>query len=550
MRKSLFAVCAVLTLLACESTPKDAAGWAKAATEKKTATEKVEAIKEVRKLTGDKKAAVPFLVQLLKEGPKVRAEAARALGEIADPSSAQALIEAIDFNTSGGSDRATRETQEANKEIADALGVLRSPAAVGALTKLARSRNNYTQVAAVDALGDIGDASAVGPLMQIATDDDVEPFTAKKAIMALGKIGDAHAAPAVVKMMFRERKGVSFYAESSFAAFQIGRPMAEPLLAILEGKDKDLRGWAEQNNIADAALLAKAAEVLGDLDDRRAVPLLISKLTYKDPDENFQYAVRLKAAESLGRLRAKEAVKALGAMLVSDPMLNAKIKAADALAWIGDREAIPALQKALTEKISTDDGKKVPPTWDVREAALAGISKLGDERELKIVEAEQKAEPQKTAEECKLLDASASDCAEAKKKRTAEYGDLMARLEAAKACHVDAACWAGKLGDKNPAVRERAALEIGHHGSAAQVDALLASIAQPAQNQPDLDARYAALLALDWLTNAGAVGGKATAAADKLDALVEQEKGKSFTIKVDEDVKRLAIKLRRAGAKA
>jgi HEAT repeat protein len=535
MRRALFLVVALVTA-GCDSTPKDATGWAKRALERNRPQEKLDALKEVRKAQGDKRGAVPHLVALLKDAPKIRAEAALALGEIKDASAAQPLIDAVDWG-SGGSDRGARETNEANRRIAEALGSLRAGQAVSLLTRLAKSRDNYTQVAAVEALGEIGDPAGVETLIEISTSDETEPFTARKAIMALGRIGDPRATPAVMKMMFRERKGVSFFAESSFAAFQIGSPMAEPLLAVLKGEDKELTGWAKANNVVEGALYAKAAQVLGDIGDRRAVPALIQKLAYRDDALQVQYLVRIYAAESLGRMRAREAVRPIGEMAAKEEEPNARDRFCDALVRIGDREGLTY----LTRGASTG-------AWDLREGPLSAISKIGDEREIKVIEEAQKSEPTRTEKECRDSEAKPEDCNAAKEKRLAALGQMMGRLEAAKTCKTELACWSGKLQDSSPAVRERAALEVGRAGDATHAQALLGAIVQPATAEADLSARYHALLALDWLTNRpGGLGTATPTVADKLDALVEQEKGRSFTVKVNEDVKRMAVKLRRAG---
>lgn len=541
MRAPLAAVAIAFVLAACDSTPKDFAGFCKAAVDKSRPQEKLDMLSKARQAPGDKAPGVPSLVALLKDAPAVKARAASMLADIKDPSAIQPLIDAIDYNVGASSDRSAREANDANKEIAKALGALKAKQAVNALAKLTSSRDNYAQVAAVEALGDIGDPGGVQALMQLATNDDIEPFTAKKAIMALGRIGDAEAAPAIMKMMFRERKGVSFFAEASFAAFQIGQPMAAPLLAVLKGEDKDLKAWAADHHVADAALFAKAAQVLGDLDDKRAVPVLIQRLAYSDPgDETLTYAVRLMAAESLGRLRAKEAVKALGEGVNKDPMLNAKLKYSDALIWIGDRDALPYLMKGA-----------VMPPWDNREGPLTAIALIGDDRELKFMEDAKKSEPGRVDKECKELQASAAECTEEKKKDDAKLAEMIERLHAAKQCKADLACWTGKLKDKSAVVRERAALEVGRNGGPAQAQSLVDAIVAPATNAADLNARFYALLALNWVAGRnGGLAGETGKVADRLDALVEAEKGKAFTIKVDEDVKRLAIKLRRKASKA
>ena len=522
MRKTMLALC--LLLAACEGTPKDPAGWARAATRRNGTQEKVEAIQQARTVPGDKKAAVPDLIALLKESPKVRAEAAEALGEAGDPSAVQPLAEALDLGEGGSR---PSDTREANREIAKALGALHARAATPTLLKLIRSGDDFTQVAAIDALGDLGDAQAVKPLMELAESEGVEPFKAKKALLALGKLGDAEAAPTIMKMLFRERSGVSFFPEAAFATSQIGRPMSAPLLAVLKGQNAELRAWAREQKVLDGALFAKAAQLLGDVGDAAAVPALVEKLSYKDQDVRVQYLVRLCAAESLGRLRAKDAVKPLAELIVKEQEPNVRDTFCTAIARIGDPGAIPLLSKAVAA-----------PSWDLREGPLTAISRLGGAGERGILVSAQSKECQ-GSEPCDE-DASA--------KRKAAYGRMLARLQAAETCKKEVACWTGKLTDKDAAVRDRAALELASLGGPAQAEALTGAVVAMVDTDEDIAARYQALLALDQITVRGPIP-SAAGVADKLDAMVVQEKNRNLTAGVNEDVKRLAGRLRRAAAK-
>jgi len=299
MRHAAIAVLASSLLLAACSNPSDPEGWAKRAASRSRLDEKLEALAQVRKAPGDRKAAVPALVEVLTQAPRARAQAALALGEIGDPAAVKPLVAALD---KGSRDR---DVLDANRYIADALGALRAKEAVPALTELVGSPDGYVQVAAVDALGRIGDPAAIDILVGIATGAP-EPFTAKKALLALGRIGDPRAAPAIMKMLFEERPGVTFFPEAAFAASQIGRPMAQPLLAVLEGKDAALSAWARERGVLPGALYAKSAQLLGDVGGPEAVPALVQKLGYQDSDAGVQMYVRVLAAESLGRMRAME----------------------------------------------------------------------------------------------------------------------------------------------------------------------------------------------------------------------------------------------------
>jgi HEAT repeat protein len=509
---------ALACLLAACGNPKDAEGWAKRAASRTRLDEKLHALSEVRKAPGDRRAAVPALVELVKDRgapAKARGEAAVALGEIGDPAAAQALVAALD---PGARDR---DAMEANRHVADALGVLRAREAVPALQDLlARSPDGFTQVAAVDALGRIGDPAAVDTLVAVATGDRVEPFTAKKALLALGRIGDPRAAPAVLKMLFEERPGVSFFPEAAFAVSQIGAPMAPALLAILEGRDDALASWARARGVLPGALVAKSAQLLGDVGGPDAVPALVAKLSYRDPDPGVQLYVRVLAAESLGRMRAQEATRALADLVPREQDPNVRDRYCDALVRIGDPAALPALKAAAAA-----------PAWDLREGPLTAVSRLGGAGERAFLD-------QARAREC------ARGCAPAVE---AAYAAMAARLAAAAAC-AEVGCWAGQLADPAAPVRDRAALEVGRAGGASHAAALADAIVRPVADDADLAARYHGVLALGWIARREPVGAAGEAIAARIDAMIAADRGRTLTAGVNEDALRLATRLRRAAA--
>lgn len=517
-RHPAVAVAAALALAACGN-PKDPEGWAKRAASRSRLDEKLEALAEVRRAPGDRKAAVPHLVGILKDEdtyPKAKGEAAVALGEIGDPAAVPALVAAIK------PDARERDVMDANRHLADALGALRAKEAVPALkTLLAKSPDGYTQVAAVDALGRIGDPAAVEALEKIVTGEGVEPFTARKALLALGRIGDARASPTVLRMLFEERPGVSFFPEAAFAAVQIGRPMAGPLLAVLEGTDATLAAWAREHGVVPGALYAKSAQLLGDVGGADAVPALVKKLSYQDPDPGIGLFVRVFAAESLGRMRAKEAVRPLGDLVVKEKDPNVRDRYCDALVRIGDPAALAPLKAAAQ---SGD--------WDLRSGPLTALSRLGGEAERATISA---AREKDCGPGCPAGVAAA-------------FAGMAARLDAAKACS-SVACWAGKLGDASAPVRDRAALEVGRAGGASHAAALGEAIVRPVSDDADLEARYHAVLALSWIAAREEVGAAAETIAQKVDAMLTQDRGRTLTAGVNEDALRLATRLRRAAMK-
>jgi HEAT repeat protein len=212
--------------------------------------------------------------------------------------------------------------------------------------------------------------------------------------------------------------------------------MAGSLLAILEGKDAALVRWAKERGVVQGALYAKSAQLLGDVGGVEAVPALVAKLAYRDRDPGVEMYVRVLAAESLGRMRARQAVRPLSELVARERDANVRDRYCDALVRIGDAAAVPALKAAAAAG-----------DWDLREGPLTALSRIGGPAEQAFVEAAK-------AKECPKGCAPAIEAA---------YAGMLARLGAAKSC-ADVACWAAKLGDAAAAVRDRAALEIGREG--------------------------------------------------------------------------------------
>src|SRR5262249_54133560 len=151
-----------------------------------------------------------------------------------------------------------------------------------ALLRLARATDDNVRLAAVEALGNVKDKEAIPELSHIVDDAAAPPLLIKRAVVALGQIGDPEGIPALTHGLVLERQGVSFLPDASFALFLIGPAAVEPLLKIAQDQDPAFLAWAKENNRAPAGTYAKTALVLGDLEDKRAVPLLVARLKYVD----------------------------------------------------------------------------------------------------------------------------------------------------------------------------------------------------------------------------------------------------------------------------
>jgi len=94
-----------------------------------------------------------------------------------------------------GSDTATRAANRTNARIAEALGEIGDPRAGPALLRLARSKDEYVRLEAVQALGAVKFKEAVPELSLLVDDPAAPPLLLKKAVIALGQIGDRRGFP-------------------------------------------------------------------------------------------------------------------------------------------------------------------------------------------------------------------------------------------------------------------------------------------------------------------------------------------------------------------
>jgi HEAT repeat protein len=523
-----FLLLLVVSAAACKGDPNKPEYWDKSIGGAKSKKEKMRKLEELRSLKSLDKSFLPVLHKRLNDekGADVKGKLAQIIGELKDSSSVDPLTEAVDWTAAEG------DSKGMNKEIAIALGNIADPKAAPTLLKCLNLKDNYTVIAAVEGLGQMRAKDAVDTLIKFARDENTEPFLSKKAIQALGDIGDPKAADALVDMMFKERRGVSFYVESSYALYQIGDSVSPLLLPVLEGSDKERFKWAEKNGILPPALTAKAAQVLGDLHEAKAEKGLLSALKFNNEMLDIKLFVRMRAADALGRLRSTAGAKALADMLDEEEG-NAREEYVRALIRIGGREAIPNLVKT---------GSK--GSWDARQESIKGVAMLGDDRELSVFTKWAEDENKLFTAECKDDDGvkGCSDVATAVKQHTEKITRWRKILEAAKDCKSDAACWSKKLSDANEGVRARAAYEVGRSKNPQLVGEMMKHL-----TEENLETRLAIIQGIDFLVHDSKEAGKA-AQADlaKLDAQIAEEKGKTQFMKVNEDLRRLAVKIRRS----
>lgn len=162
----------------------------------------------------------------------------------------------------------------------------------------------------------------------------------------------------------------------------IGLPAIDPLITALSSPIPKMRMWAVQ--------------ILGRIDDRRAVPHLIGQLREAEP------RVRQTISETLGYIGDPEAIPSL-TLLLDDPAEDVQISAARALGYIGHENAVPGLIGALKNEeggvrgvISTAlveigtpgiphlVGSLCNPSREIRTGIAACLDQLGWESDLEL----------------------------------------------------------------------------------------------------------------------------------------------------------------------
>jgi len=484
------------------------------------------AVKVIQK--SQAKAALPGLIAMVKApdgaapDDKHRVEAAKALGAIGDKSAVDPLIEALDPSAGTSGDPRDKNANNSNEAFAEVLGNLgEKKACTKLLEAMKKSRHDFTVLKAIRALGMLECKEAVTPLAEVATKHD-HKFVRKNAIVALGDIGDVSAVEPLIFMMFVEMQGVSFYPEASFALFQVGPSAAEGLLNLMSMKNEQVNKYFEKTGgLKETAIKAKAGFVLGDLRDQRAVDPLID--AFKNAAKGDP-VLAVYASAPLGVLGDKRAVPVL-----KDQMLNVDASQRDpimrALVMLGDRSVVPDMIKGMT----------VP-------SFVEGCMKLGVDKEACSEDKSARFGAQKAAVDhasnlggAQNAEAFKKVIADEKEPEIKKYMEERAvRLDAAVECNADAACWVKKLSDANAFVREKAAWELMWLKDKSTEDALIKAL-----GDKDNYVRSAAIFAY-WSFGAK----KAIPAIEKQ---LKDDEGAATYVRVNQDLKRLLVALRRQG---
>jgi HEAT repeat protein len=426
---------------ACQGDPNDAMTWAKQL--KNLRTQK-EALDHLANMDVEKaRPAVPALIELFQDTK--RPEHLEALARYLDPRTKQIMVEALDY-TDDDFDRATI--------AAGVLGDMKAADALPALIKAAekelpvKSRANNARISAMRALVKIGDRRAVPTLMKILTTsaDEQDFLLNQKAALGLAEFRDPQSIPALTKGLFMTGRGTGIFQECRLALVRIGAPAIDPMIALLKEENPEIQEMAKKLKFeapppegTPGVVPHKAAIILGDLRAKKAVPVLAARLHQKARGDEHRSALI-----ALGYIATPQAVEAILADLKdtkADPAERAS--AADALYLSGDRRAVPTLLEVAKSGYVMSGGQKAS---DLRASSAIALARIAGKETY---------EPFKA-----LFD-----------KETAAqgvFGLALERMNVAKECDRDVACYGRKLNDKLPERSEKAAFAIAFSGDAKQ----------------------------------------------------------------------------------
>ncbi len=325
----------------------------------------------------------PLLVVLESEHSSLRASAIRGLGYIKDRLAVEALIgvlgaedrhyilgqqAAISLSRIGSLAMGPLitalqdESPKVRTDAALALGYIGDARAIGPLAAALGDEEASVRYAAVLAFGRIENESTVEPLIAALGDKDAE--IRSMTAFELGRKRDGRAVEPLARVLHADGAAdVRSAAAGALGSIRDGRAV-NPLISAFKDTDK----W----------VVAAAATALSEIGDSRAVEPMIAvladnntrgweeavrELKYYGPDMAKPHVIK-----ALGSFKDTRAIDILVSLL-EDETSESRCSAAEALGTIGDSSALTPLAAALKDDVV-----------DVRESAIHALAKLDDER--------------------------------------------------------------------------------------------------------------------------------------------------------------------------
>jgi len=287
----------------------------------------------------DLRSAGPSLLAFLSDAdPKVRNTALGGLSQMRVPESLSGIIKALD----------DPETIVEATAALQGFGA-RAKVAVPKLCSLLGHRDPRVRSTAVSGLGSLGAKEAV-PELVATLKEDPESRVRTSIAYLLGNWGRKEAIPEITKLL--QEKDVVARATAIRALVNLDVTEAVPqMIDFIEDPSPVLRMEA-----------IRAAGILGAV---AGIPKLIKAAQV--PDEPG-FPVRAGALQSLGRLRAKDALP-LARKLLGDPDEAVRIAAAKALCELGDSKGSTLLLQN-EEDLAPLNALRQPQAWERLQATM------------------------------------------------------------------------------------------------------------------------------------------------------------------------------------
>lgn len=453
--------------------PNDPKTWAKKLDSLRT---RKEALDNLARMEPEKaRVALPQLRALFEETKDPNH--LRAIARLQDPSTEDLFVAQLAYDS---------DDFENALVAAGFLGDMKAKSATAALAKAVdktlpiKSRANQVRLAAIKALAHIGDPAATPSLTKVLTTsaDEQDFLLNKTAALALAEIKDPAAIPALLQGLFMTGRGSNVFQECRLALVRIGAPSVAPLVALLTGKNEDVNKMAKAlkfDEYSPGVVPWKAAWVLGDLRAEQSVSALLAIL--ERPKAGPEHA---EALLSLGKIGTPKAVDALLDVL-RDGKRDWQLRAAasSGLFMAGATRAVPALFEVAKSGYVTIDGEKAS---NLRASAAVDFARLAGKDQYDAFK----------------------ELFEKETEAQGVFGEALDRMQVARECDADLACYGKALSDPSPARAEKAAIAIGLSGDASKGIPLLLAALKPVKTlqQDHFVAHHAMLLALARLAQA------------------------------------------------
>jgi len=277
---------------------------------------------------------------------------ARAASRDADPATRAAAVEAVArFAGERAFDVASKALAEDDDRVREsavrALAISARGRALAALERATKDDSGRVRVTAAAALAHVGTDDAVAALVRTLSlkDEDLR----SQATAALGRVGSSRAVEALRALLAHE-------------AGEVRREAAQALGDLGDAASMESLARLASDHRADVR--AAAVEALGRLADLRAAGVVRTGLADRDAE------VRARAAEAAGRIGDPEALPALLQLIRPGFSDGERVAAATAIGLLGDVRTAEALAALL------DDGSE-----HVRRSAATALAQLGTKGE-------------------------------------------------------------------------------------------------------------------------------------------------------------------------